>query len=138
VGDKGSVVLLQFPYFVDEQGEILRARWVGFPISLRAWRIWRRSSPLVLSIPGSCMTGRRVSPARRSWSSSLMSSGSLYSCNQGRMSMYLSSGTSCGMYRDPVLLECQGVRASPCRSRPAESNDWSKIRSCLKGLEVLG
>ena len=35
--------------------------------------------------------------------------------------------------RGPVLLECQGVGASPWRDRPAARSDWSSLRSCTHG-----
>jgi len=142
MGDKGSVVLLQIPYFVGwaNKGKSSVTFAVGFPISKRAWRIWRMSSPLcwasVLARTGSWKIGRRVS-CTRNWPTGLASSGIRYSCKRGRMSRCSSSRPPAGVYRGPVLLECQGVGASPCRSMPAASRDWSRMRSCLKGLGVL-
>ena len=90
-------------------------------MSRSAWRIWRISCP-------------------RRWASDLAWAGSLYPCSsrRGKMSVCFSSRASGVMSQGPVLLECQGVGASPCRSRPAARCDWSALRSCVKELAVMG
>ena len=94
-------------------------------MSRSAWRIWRISCP-------------------RRWASVLVKAGSLYSCRRGRIPVCFSSGATGVISQGPVLLECQGVVASPCRGRPAvvvgprRGVDWSALRSCVKELAVMG
>jgi len=72
----------------------------------------------------------------RRWASVLNWAGSLCPClsRRGKMSMCFSSRISEAMSQGPVLLECQGVGARPCLSRPAVRCDWSAMRSCVKGF----
>jgi len=88
-------------------------------MSRSAWRIWRISCP-------------------RRWASVLVKAGSLYSCRRGRISVCFSSGATGVISQGPVLLVCQGVVASPCRSRPAARYDWSTLCSCVKELAAMG
>ena len=54
----------------------------------------------------------------RRWASVLAGTGSRYSCRRGRISKCFASGAPGGVSQGPVLLECEGVGASPWRSRP--------------------
>jgi len=76
----------------------------------------------------------------RRWASDLAWAGSLRPCSsrRGRMSTCFSCRASVAMSQGPVLLECQGVGARPCLSRPAVRCDWSALRSCVKELAAMG